>query len=346
MYADSMLSRVRLASLAPVFATTVCLAQTTPIFVANHSFEAPAIAAGTFSTTAPPPGWVGYGPLNFGARTIGVLNPATTTLYSGAPPDGANVGVAFLLDNPNNQLFFARQEAGLQQTLGAVLQTSRRYRLTVEVGNIANDVGAPFLFGGFPGYRVELQAGGVAVAADSNTLLPAEGAFLSSVVQVDIGASHPQAGQPLRIRLVNLNAAIGIEVNFDNVRLESEPIATWTNMGFGLGGTNGMPLLAGAGPLTAGSVNQFALSNAAPSAPAVMVIGLAAVFLPILGGTLVPSPDVTLPIATDATGRATLPFTQGAPMPPATRLYAQWWILDGGAPAGLAASNGLVAVSP
>lgn len=79
------------------------------------------------------------------------------------------------MDNPNNQLFFAGLEAGLEQTIGSVLQLSRRYRLTVEVGNIANDVNAPFLFGGFPGYRVELRAGGVVLAADANTLLPPKG---------------------------------------------------------------------------------------------------------------------------------------------------------------------------
>lgn len=32
-----------------------------PLAVANAGFEAPAITAGTFATTAPPPGWVGAG---------------------------------------------------------------------------------------------------------------------------------------------------------------------------------------------------------------------------------------------------------------------------------------------
>lgn len=151
---------------------------------------------------------------------------------------------------------------------------------------------------------------------------------------------------PLRIRLVNLNAAIGIEVNFDNVRLSWEPIATWTNMGFGLAGTSGVPLLAGSGALTGASTNQFVVSSAARSAPAVMVLGAASVFLPFLGGTLVPSPDLALPIGTDATGRVTLPFQLGVALPPRSSLFAQCWILDSGGPAGLAASNGLAIVSP
>lgn len=323
-----------------------CAAQATPIPVANHSFEAPAIPAGTFATTAPPPGWTGYGPLNYGARTIGVLHPATTTLYAVPPPHGVNTGVVFLMDDQSNQLFFARREAGLQQTFTEGLRTGRRYTLTVEVGNIANDVAAPFLFGGFPGYRVELQAGGVVIAADANTLLPAEGRFVTSRVQVDIGATHPQAGLPLRIRLVNLNAAPGIEVNFDDVRLESEPIATWSDLGFALAGSNGPPQLAGSGALRTNATNRFAATSVARSAPAVLVLGVSAVTLPIFGGTLVPSPDVILPLSIDVAGHGAFAFTQGAPMAPGTRIYAQAWILDAAGPAGLAASNAVVGVSP
>ena len=71
---------VAVALLAPFF--PVLLAQSVPIAVANPSFETPAIAAGTFATTAPPLGWSGSGALDFAYRTIGVLHPATTTLYT------------------------------------------------------------------------------------------------------------------------------------------------------------------------------------------------------------------------------------------------------------------------
>lgn len=337
-----MLTLVTLCSLA----APAGLAQATPVAVANQSFEAPAIPAGTFATTAPPPGWTGFGTLNFGARTIGVLHPATTTLYAVPPPHGVNVGVVFLMDDPGNQLLFTRREAGLQQTLADVLRTDRRYTLTVDVGNIANDVAAPFLFGGFPGYRVELQAGGVVIAADANTLLPAEGRFLRSRIEVEIGASHPQAGQPLRIRLVNLNAAPGIEVNFDDVRLEWEPNGVWSDLGFALAGTLGAPRLQGSGPLAQNGTNRFALSRAVPSAPAILVLGVSAISLPIFGGTLVPSPDVILPLPIDGAGGATFAFLQAAPMAPGTRIHAQAWILDAGALQGWAASNAVVGVSP
>jgi hypothetical protein len=119
---------------------------------------------------------------------------------------------------------FANIEAGMQQTLTATLQPLRRYTLRVEVGNIANSASAPFQFGGFPNYRIDLMAGSNVIASDLNTLLPGEGRFLTSTITVATAASNPSVGQLLGIRLVNLNNAPGIEVNFDNVRLDSTPI--------------------------------------------------------------------------------------------------------------------------
>lgn len=194
-----------------------------PAFITNPGFETPAIAVGAFLTSAAPAGWTAFGSLDFSNRAIGVLRPASTTLYAVAAPDGNNVGVAFLLDNAGNQAQFANSPAGLEQTLEVTLQVQNTYRLLVSVGNIANDANAPYAFGGFPGYRVDLLAGGVVVASDNNSLLPGEGQFVTSTVTLSVGAAHAQAGSPLGIRLVNLNAGTGIEVNFDNVRLTRTP---------------------------------------------------------------------------------------------------------------------------
>ena len=188
--------------------------------ISNHSFEFPVIPADSFNVSAPPPGWVSYGSINNNNRSVGVLDPAGSTLYAVPPPHGENVGITFLLDNPNNQTFFANSEAGLRQTLAATLQTKRRYTLRVEVGNIANTTNGTFAFTGFPNYRIDLMAGTNVLASDLNTLLPGEGLFLSSTVAVNVAASNPFGGQQLGVRLVNLNNAPGIEVNWDNVRLE------------------------------------------------------------------------------------------------------------------------------
>lgn len=195
------------------------------LVVSNHSFEFPVIADGSFSTVAAPPGWSAYGNgINFGNRTIGVLRPVTTTLYAEPVPLGQNCGVIFLMDNAQNQTFFANIEAGMRQTLTNAVQPRTRYTLRVDVGNIANDVNAPFQFAGFPNYRIDLLAGGNVLASDNNSLLPGEGRFLTSTVMVDVAAAHPFIGLPLGIRLVNLNSAPGIEVNWDNVRLAASAI--------------------------------------------------------------------------------------------------------------------------
>lgn len=202
-----------------------CSAHAVEIPVLNPGFESPAIAAGTFQTNAAPPGWTDFGDVNFSFRTVGVLDPTGTTLYPAGAPEGENVGVVFLLDDQGDQTSFAGSPAGLEQTLGAVLETATTYTLTVEVGNIADDTNPPhdaFEFAGFPGYRVELLAGGTPVAFEDGGPLPPEGGFVTVQVTLAVGGSHERSGQDLGIRLVNLNAAPGLEVNFDDVRLVAE----------------------------------------------------------------------------------------------------------------------------
>jgi hypothetical protein len=195
---------------------------TTPIAVQNPSFEAPFLNAGTYVTNAVPMGWQSYGAIDNGSRAVGALNPSSTQLYLDPAPDGRNVGVVFLLDRVGDPSYFANSPAGLQQTLTDTLAPSSDYTLIVDVGNIKTDGSPqhPFDFSGFPNYRIDLLAGGQVLASDSNMLRPAEGRFLQSTVRYTTGAQHPQLGMPLGIRLVNLNSAVGTEVNFDNVRLQ------------------------------------------------------------------------------------------------------------------------------
>lgn len=194
----------------------------TQLVVQNPSFELPATSAGTFITNAPPTSWQAYGSINNGNRAVGVLNPNTTTLYLDPVPHANNVGVVFLLDNPANQSFYANSEAGLQQTLADTLLPNSEYALSVDVGNLNVDNGPnnQYAFTGFPNYRVDLLAGGQTLASDTNSLRPGEGRFLRSTVKYVTGNQDALLGRALGIRLVNLNSSVGIEVNFDNVRLE------------------------------------------------------------------------------------------------------------------------------
>jgi len=122
--------------------------------------------------------------------------------------------------------------------------------------------------------------------------------------------------------------------------------AQWANVGQGLTGTTGVPQLTGSGSLLGGSSGALTLSAAWPSSLIWFVVGSSEISLPLAGGTLVPSPDFIYGTATLASGSATLPFVWPIGVPAATNIVCQAWVLDPGGVAGLAASNGLVAITP
>lgn len=158
-----------------------------------------------------------------------VGNPGVYAFFPAGAPFGQRLGIAF-----NDAGTGDEGEYGMQQTLTLTLQPDTAYTLRVEIGNIASGTaenGGFFNLDGFPGYRVDLLAGGVVVAQDDNTLFGAipEGEFATSTVAFTTGAAHPQLGQNLGIRLVNLNEvdpsapAADLEVDFDQVRLNYAP---------------------------------------------------------------------------------------------------------------------------
>lgn len=191
-----------------------------PIVVQNPGFEANFVADGMYNDQVIPTGWSKYDPNNIigqNYNSLGVLNPTGTPLYPAGAPEGKNVALIFLWRMQTDGL-----PAGYSQQLTATLQAKTQYTLQVRVGNIGPVMGDPWDLTGFPGYRVELLAGTTVLAQDNNTLLPAEGMFLESTVSFSTGSTNPSLGQPLGIRLINLNKAnSGIEVNFDDVRLEA-----------------------------------------------------------------------------------------------------------------------------
>lgn len=227
-----------------------------PIAIANHSFED--------TTGLPPsdefffgvnPGWTSYDPSGIAGNNAGSNDIFTGTLdlAPGSPwfngdtaPDGDLVAIMFGFGNSGSA---GAGEYGLEQTLtGTALAAHTTYTLEVEVGNIAEGStnGTFFALGGFPGYRIEILAGGVVIADDNDLLSIAEGEFMTSVVSFTTGGVDAQLGQELAIRLVNLNqipagnnpaAPFDLEVDFDNVRLDatmvSEPM-TLAMMGLGV----------------------------------------------------------------------------------------------------------------
>lgn len=219
-----------------LFATLGVQAQA--ISIVNPSFEADFAPNGGFPVFDPT-GWSRYDPagiVNQSTNAVGVLNPTGTTFYVDPVPHGNNVALVYLEQRRGTNL--NGDAVGFFQTLaGNTLAQNTRYTLNVTVGNIASGTGlgafAPFGFAnlsGFPGYRVELLAGGQVVAADDNSLVIGDGRFATSSVVLEVGQSHALAGQTLGIRLLNLNNATGNplergrEVNFDNVSLVAAPV--------------------------------------------------------------------------------------------------------------------------
>jgi len=115
----------------------------------------------------------------------------------------------------------------------------------------------------------------------------------------------------------------------------------FVDQGAGLAGVSGVPELVGSGPLVIGAAASFTLSGAKPAAIATLIVGLAAADLPLLGGTLVPSPDVMVPVVVDASGGHALAVSWPAGLQ-GLHLSMQHWVVDPAGPFGYSASNGLL----
>lgn len=192
-------------------------------------------------TFGEPQGWDFYDPNNIipdAGTFTGTLEPNGTDFFSTTAPEGNRVGILF------NSEREGEGEYGYVQTLAGTLQANTGYSLTVEVGNIASGTaqsGAFFNLDEFPGYRVELLAGGVVLAQDNNALAIPEAVFSTSTVQFIVGTTHAQLGQNLGIRLVNLNlipdgftqaTSPDLEVDFDDVVLSATAIPEPTSIAF------------------------------------------------------------------------------------------------------------------
>jgi hypothetical protein len=158
-------------------------------------------------------------------ETDPVGNPGVYTNFPAGAAEGQRVAICFNFAGSDGLGAY-----GLQQTLSTTLAPDTHYELTVEIGNIASGTamsGEFFPLDGFPGYRVELRAGGVLLVADDNSLagLIPDGEFGTSSISFSTGSEHEALDANLVIRLVNLNQIdpafpmSDIEVDFDDVRL-------------------------------------------------------------------------------------------------------------------------------
>lgn len=119
----------------------------------------------------------------------------------------------------------------------------------------------------------------------------------------------------------------------------------WLDLGFGLPGAAGIPVLTGSGTMTSGGPFALQLANVAPNHACVFVLGAARIDTPLLGFILVPSPEIPVLAIADAQGHASWSVAWPA-LPRRVEIWQQAVVLDPTAAQGFAASNGLYAIAP
>jgi hypothetical protein len=115
----------------------------------------------------------------------------------------------------------------------------------------------------------------------------------------------------------------------------------WTDLGGGIAGVAGIPVLAGSGALAPGTPGDLTVSAAAPSAPALLFFSLLEVGVPFKGGTLSAYPPLaTYTLATDPLGDLALPWAAWPPFLPAgVEIFFQLAVADAAAVKGASLSN-------
>lgn len=118
---------------------------------------------------------------------------------------------------------------------------------------------------------------------------------------------------------------------------------SWIDLGFGLAGTNGIPVLDGTGILSAGFIVSLDVTNGLANAPAVLFVGLDAQFAPLRGGVLVPTVDFFALMFLNASGTTKVSAVWPAGIPAGEDFFFQVWIADDGATRKMSATNALQA---
>lgn len=157
-------------------------------------------------------------------------------------------------------------------------------------------------------------------------------------------AAGSEFGFGLKTNVVNWPGVVGfVEFRFS----PADNFSYWTDLGNGMGGTLGPPILVGQGLLHGGMPIKLKVTNAVPHVAATLVIGLSALDAPFKGGVMVPTVDVLIPgMSTDTIGALQLGTAWPPNLPPGLEVWMQAWVVDLTAAFGLSASNGLRATTP
>jgi len=119
------------------------------------------------------------------------------------------------------------------------------------------------------------------------------------------------------------------------------------DLGFGLGGAHGVPVLESTGTFVSGASVSFVLTNAIESGLAHLVLGALRVDAPFKFGVLVPFPHfIIFNLPTDGNGELVIPMTWPTGLPPDVATYWQYWLPDPAGIVGFAASTALEITTP
>jgi len=166
------------------------------------------------------------------------------------------------------------------------------------------------------------------------------------------GTAMDVSGQTLLVGapgFVGLTEDLVLPVVGSGAMLALELADPWIDHGFGLTDDVPEPRLCGWGLMAEGWPVSMKLYQAPSFSLGGLVIGFNVLFTPFKGGTLVPSPDLILPVFADEFGEAYLsaPWLADGMLPSGMAFYFQQWILDPTQPpAGWSASNALEVRTP
>ena len=161
--------------------------------------------------------------------------------------------------------------------------------------------------------------------------------------------------QPRDVEIADMDADGRPDVlaaEFQNLALRVLPNRTYgpgspfLDLGGVLPGTHGWPIQIASGTLVPGTPFSFRLVNGVPTGSAFHFVGLAALNAPFKGGTMIPVPHLIngpFPLGTE--GQLTL----GGNWPAGgsgLSLWAQFWMPNGGGPAGFISTSGVRAQIP
>ncbi|MGQ0552729.1 MAG: FG-GAP repeat domain-containing protein [Planctomycetota bacterium] len=131
------------------------------------------------------------------------------------------------------------------------------------------------------------------------------------------------------------------------VRLNASQPHVWHDLGHGLAGSFGLPVLVGTGPLTDGSAGTLRLHHANPNKLCVLFIAPSSTPASFKGGMLVPVPPlISFLLITSPQGQVPLSWPTWTPGVPGSSWYFQYAVVDAAGPAGASLSNALRAKQP